>query len=184
MEKARVGLYTLGCKVAQYETEALTEAFAARGFAITDFSEPCDIYVVNTCTVTAESDRKARQLIRRAHRQNPSARIMVVGCYSQTSPEEVGALSGVAYVSGSDGKMKLPEVAERLLASPPMSPEYAVTAPVDIPFEPMCITRAPRTRAYVKIEDGCECRCTHCAIPGARGTVRSKVPSEIGRAHV
>lgn len=176
-----VGLYTLGCKVAQYETEAIAEDFARRGFSLRDFSEPSDVYVINTCTVTAESDRKCRQFIRRAVGRNPAALVMVCGCYAQTSPEEVARIPGVAYVCGTGGKMKLAEAALALLAARPASPVMAVTDVWQEGFEPMCVAHAPRTRAYVKIEDGCSCRCTYCAIPLARGAVRSKAPEDVLR---
>ena len=174
-----VALATLGCKVSQYETEAVKEAFLSRGFLAVDFSERADVYVVNTCTVTAESDRKCRQVIRRAVRQNPDAVIMVMGCYSQRSPQEVVKIEGVSYVSGTDGKMKIPEAAECLLREKADEAVLAVTPLEGVPFEKMSVYGAPRTRAYVKIEDGCECRCTYCAIPDARGNVRSKAPGDV-----
>lgn len=167
-----VGFYTLGCKVSQYETEAIAEEFERRGYAVCDFSETNDVYVINTCTVTAEADRKSRQIIRRAKKKNPQAKIIVCGCYSQRSPEEVLNIDGVDAVIGSAGKMKAPDIAERLLHT-----EGKICEVTDIntePFESMTVTRGPRTRVYVKIEDGCESKCTYCAIPSARGNVRSK----------
>ncbi len=181
MGQNRVGFYTLGCKVSQYETEAVAEAFEKEGFVRTPFSEPCDVYVINTCTVTQESDRKSRQVIRRALKQNSDALVMVTGCYAQTSPLEIASIRGVCYVSGSDGKMRLPQRARELLASRAEAPLVEVGDIEKASFEPMCITHAPRTRAYVKIEDGCECRCTYCAIPGARGSVRSKPMEDVLR---
>ena len=176
----RVGLATLGCKVSQYETEAIAEAFAERGFLLSDFDGVCDVYVVNTCTVTAESDRKSRQMIRRALRKNPSAVMLVTGCYSQLRPEEVSAIEGVSYVSGTDRKLRLVDRAEELLRGerPPL---IEVTSLDGAGFETMCIHRAPRTRAYVKIEDGCACRCSYCTIPAARGYVRSKAKEDVIR---
>ncbi|MBQ8351878.1 MAG: tRNA (N(6)-L-threonylcarbamoyladenosine(37)-C(2))-methylthiotransferase MtaB [Clostridia bacterium] len=176
-----VGLYTLGCKVSQYETEAIAEEFERRGFLRRPFDEPCDVYVINTCTVTAESDRKSRQVIRRAYHKNPSARIMVCGCYAQTTPGDLEKIPGVSYISGTGRKMEIARRAEELLATAKSAPICAVTRVEDEPFEPMAIAHAPRTRAYVKIEDGCECRCTYCAIPGARGLVRSKAPQDVLR---
>ena len=177
-----VGLYTLGCKVSQYETEAIAEAFEKKGFRVIPFEDAADVYVINTCTVTAESDRKCRQVIRRAIGRTPLAVVMVVGCYAQTSSEEIIKIPGVSYVSGTDGKLRLPEKALFLLESKgerDASPLCETTSLEGASFEPMCITRAPRTRAYVKIEDGCECRCAYCAIPGARGNVRSKAPEDV-----
>ena len=173
----RVGFYTLGCKVSQYETEAVAECFESRGYEIADFSEPNDIYVINTCTVTAEADRKSRQIIRRARRSNPDALVLVCGCYSQRSADEVSAIDGVDAVIGSAGKMELVDIAERLLED--RKPIVDVSDIDKEPFEKMSVTRGPRTRVYVKIEDGCECRCTYCAIPSARGPVRSKAREDV-----
>ncbi len=183
MEQLTVGLYTLGCKVSQYETEAIAEDFERLGFRRRDFHEICDVYVINTCTVTSEADRKSRQCIRRALGRNPNAYVMVVGCYTQTTPDEVAAIDGVGYVGGTYGKMQLAAHAKSILADKHAPYETAVcVTDVDIaPFEQMEITHSPRTRAYVKIEDGCECRCTYCAIPGARGRVRSKAPADVLR---
>jgi len=115
MKKA--AFYTLGCKVNQYETEAMIELFLLRGYEIVDFDLPADVYVINTCTVTAESDAKSRKYIRRAIRKNPDAVVIVVGCYSQRSPEEVLKIEGVSAVIGTADKMKAVEVSKRLLNS-------------------------------------------------------------------
>ena len=167
-----IAFYTLGCKVSQYETEAIAEKFESHGFEVKDFSDFCDVYVINTCTVTAEADRKSRQIIRRAKRQNKNAKVIVCGCYSQRSPEDVAAIEDVDAVIGSANKLAIVDIAERLLSSEEKI--YDVTDIDTEPFEKMSITKGPRTRVYVKIEDGCECRCTYCAIPSARGHVRSK----------
>lgn len=175
----RVGFCSLGCKVSQYETEALAERFAAAGFTVSDFDGLCDVYVVNTCTVTLESDRKSRQMIRRAVRQNPDAVVLVTGCSSQLHPDEVAAIPGVSYVTGNERKMHLPDVALDLLARPKTGARVEVGDLSDVPYEPATLSRAPRTRAFVKIEDGCNCRCAYCAIPLARGPVRSKSPADV-----
>lgn len=172
-----VGFYTLGCKVSQYETEAIAEEFERRGYILNDFSDTNDVYVINTCTVTAEADRKSRQIIRRAKKNNPNAKIIVCGCYSQRSPEEVLNIDAVDAVIGSSGKMKAPDIAERLFAG--AEKIFDVTDVNLEPFEDMKITRGPRTRVYVKIEDGCESKCTYCAIPSARGNVRSKARESV-----
>ena len=178
-----VGLYTLGCKVSQYETEAIGEAFEKRGFKILPFDAVCDVYVINTCTVTAESDRKSRQFIRRAIKNNPDAVVAAVGCYTQRAPGEVSKISGVSAVLGTENKLSVVSVAERLLEEKRKghvpSPHVSTTDVTKAEFENMCITRAPRTRAYVKIEDGCESKCTYCAISGARGRVRSKAREDV-----
>ena len=177
----RVGFCSLGCKVSQYETEALAERFAAAGFTVSDFDAVCDVYVINTCTVTVESDRKSRQMIRRAVRENPDAVVIVTGCSSQLHPDGIAAIPGVSYVSGNDRKMHLPAVALDLLSRPKTGAIREVRDLAGVPFEPSSITRAPRTRAFVKIEDGCNCRCAYCAIPLARGPVRSKQPDDVIR---
>ena len=175
-----VGFYSLGCKVSQYETEAVAEAFEAAGFELHSFDEACDVYVVNTCTVTAESDRKSRQIIRRARKNNPEGIVMVMGCYSQRSPEDAARIDGVRAVIGNENKLSLVKIATELLNNE-RDTYLSVTDVSVADFEPMSIRRAERTRAYVKIEDGCECRCTYCAIADARGRVRSKPKDEVIR---
>ena len=174
-----VGIYTLGCKVSQYESIAIGEKFAELGFALLPFEEKCDVYVINTCTVTAESDRKCRQIIRRAVKQG--SLVLVCGCYSQVSPDEVSKIKGVHYVGGNYNKNSIPQIALKLL----QEKSFPILPICDIPdidacgFESMTIHSAPRTRVYVKIEDGCESRCTYCIIPRARGRIRSKAPQEV-----
>ena len=177
----KVGLYTLGCKVSLYETEAISEAFAEAGYEVCPFDAVCDVYVINTCTVTAESDAKSRKYIRRAIRKNPDAVVIVIGCYSQRSPDEVAKIEGVSAVLGTADKMKCVEIAGKMQnAKCRMQNCECYVSDLDgAEFEPMCVKNAPRTRAYVKIEDGCECRCTYCAISGARGPVRSKRAEDV-----
>ena len=150
-----VGLYTLGCKVSQYETEAIREGFIDRGFESRPFDERCDVYVINTCTVTRESDRKSRQIIRRAIKKNPDAIVAVVGCYTQRTPDEVAAIEGVDIVLGTDKKMSVIPLAIDLLEGRGEK-TVCVTDVNTADFEPMTIRTAERTRAYLKIEDGCE----------------------------
>lgn len=181
--RGTVAIYTLGCKVNQYESEAILEAFEQRGFAPAAPHEVCDVYVINTCTVTAESDRKARQFIRRAIHRNPDACILVTGCLAQTAPQSIADIRGVDYICGNANKMSVVDAAERILAQMPRN-EAALSCVPSLEgagFEPMQITRFERTRAYVKIEDGCESRCTYCIIPRARGHVRSKPIPEVLR---
>lgn len=179
--KKTVGIYTLGCKVNQYESEAIAEKFEREGFEITSPASVCDIYVINTCTVTAESDRKARQFIRRAIKKNPQAFVLVTGCMSQTQPEAVGAIAGVDYICGNAEKLSVVDAAKKLIADGKKTdvPRLSVPAPDCLGFEPMTISKFDRTRAYIKIEDGCESHCTYCAIPSARGKIRSKAPADI-----
>lgn len=175
--------YTLGCKVSQYESTVIAEELVRLGMKEVSFGDFADAYVINTCTVTAESDAKSRKYIRRALRKNPNAIVAVMGCYSQRSPDEVAAIEGVSIVAGTADKMKLPEMIVNLLNDPAQkcTPKVITKSLEGEGFEPMCITRPERTRAYVKIEDGCECKCTYCAIADARGPVRSKPAAEVIR---
>ena len=184
MEKSlnrTVGIYTLGCKVNQYESEAISELLEANGIYTVPLPAFCDAYIINTCTVTAESDRKARQFIRRAISKNPSAYIIVTGCLAQTAPEDIAKINGVDFICGNSSKLT---VAEKLIEyfnknKPKSSPEIFVNDINTASFEKMSIKKFERTRAYVKIEDGCENRCAYCIIPSARGKVRSKAPDDV-----
>ena len=175
------GIYTLGCKVNQYESEAIAEELARGGVSILPPSEICDAYIINTCTVTAESDRKARQFIRRAISRNPYAVIVVTGCLAQTTPEALQTIAGVHAIVGNAEKMLAAKETLRLLRASerPETPLCAVTDIQGAAFEPMHITAFERTRAYIKIEDGCESRCTYCIIPDARGPIRSKPMQDV-----
>lgn len=176
-----VGFVTLGCKVNQYESEAIAERFVAEGFRLAAEGEHCDVTVVNTCTVTAESDRKARQMIRRAVTADPDGYILVTGCLSQTAPEQVASIAGVDFVCGNTDKLAVVEAAKRLVLQGHKNERAEILhRSLDgSAFESMSITRFDRTRAYVKIEDGCENRCAYCTIPAARGPVRSKRPQDV-----
>ncbi len=178
---ATAGIYTLGCKVNQYESEAIAEALEAQGITVCPPTEACSLYIINTCTVTAESDRKARQFIRRALSHNPAALILVTGCFAQVDPGQIAAIEGVDYICGNREKMSVVSAALALLAQGQKNdrPTVAVTALDGAGFEAMQITRFGRTRAYVKIEDGCESRCAYCIIPRARGKIRSKPPADV-----
>ena len=177
MEQIKIAFHTLGCKVNQYETEALKERFAAAGYLIGEETEAADVYVVNTCTVTNLADRKSRQFIRRAHRLNPAALIAVTGCYAETDPEEVNAIEGVDLVIGNRDKQRLPEiVAARLEARDIDLPEQDRGA---YHSDGIITGMEDRTRAYIKIEEGCDRFCSYCIIPYARGRVRSRDPEEI-----
>ena len=178
ISKKTAAIYTLGCKVNQYESEAIAELLETNGITILPPSDICDAYIINTCTVTAESDRKARQFIRRAIAKNPNAYIAVTGCFAQTSPEDIAKINGVDLICGNSDKLK---VAEYILdffngKKTKNNLEILVKDIQESAFEEMSITKFERTRAYVKIEDGCENRCAYCIIPSARGKVRSKHP--------
>ena len=182
MEKiTRVGILTLGCKVNQYESEAIAEAHTDKGYSVVPHTELCNAYIINTCTVTAESDRKARQMIRRMISKNPEAYILVTGCYSQVSPEEVANIEGVDYLCGSSNKMSVVDKLVSLVESGKKAEKAEICVPDldESGFEQMSIRRFDRTRAYVKIEDGCESKCAYCTIPASRGPIRSKPFGEV-----
>lgn len=164
---------TLGCKVNQYETEAMQELFIADGYEVVDHSEVADVYVINTCTVTSTGDKKSRQFIRRSKRLNPDAVIAVVGCYSQISPEEVEAIEGVNLVLGTNNRKEIVNYINAL------DKDGHVNKVADImavnTFEELSIDAVKdKTRAFLKIQDGCNQYCTYCIIPYARGKVRSR----------
>lgn len=169
-----IALSTLGCKVNQYETAALEAELRRRGHTLVPFDGPADAYIVNTCTVTAVSDKKSRQLIRQARKRSPEAVVAVCGCYAQTAPEAVAAL-GVDLVAGSAGRMAFLDDLEGLLVR--REPEPLVT--VDNIFTHRAFEALSggglegRTRAMLKVEDGCVNFCTYCIIPYARGPIRS-----------
>ncbi len=180
-DKLTVGIVTLGCKVNQYESEAIAEELVRRGFEIKKQSEKCSAYIINTCTVTSESDRKARQTIRRMISQNGEAYILVTGCYSQVSPSEIAEIKGIDYICGSSNKMSVADALSLLVKQGRKNdkPEINVPSLEDAGFEKMSISRFDRTRAYVKIEDGCESRCAYCEIPTSRGPIRSKAFDDV-----
>lgn len=174
---ASFAVCTLGCKVNQYESQAITEKLEAAGLICLPFHEIADIYLINTCSVTAEGERKARQMIRRAHQQNPSAFVILTGCYAQVNAKQLAAIEGVSYICGNTSKLHAADAALKLLSGEIIrqdEPFVKVEKLSDAPFEPMAITKSERTRAYVKIEDGCESKCAYCIIPRARGPIRSK----------
>ena len=171
-----VSFATLGCRLNQVDTRVLQTMLEARGFRTVDFDEPADVVVVNTCTVTARAEFSDRQMIRRAARVSPDATLVVTGCWAQTSPDEVAALSGVDLVVGNADKDRLPDLLEQVGA--------ARTHVSDIKRARMSET-APvarwhgRSRAFLKIQDGCQHRCAFCVVPLARGTSRSLDPKVV-----
>jgi threonylcarbamoyladenosine tRNA methylthiotransferase MtaB len=174
-----VAFLTLGCRVNQYETEAISEAFINDGYLMVDFEEKADVYVINTCTVTNMGDKKSRQMIRKAKKKNPQGVIVVAGCYSQVAPGEVAAIEGVDIIVGTSGKSDIPRLVEEYLES--RSQINNVQNIMDIKrFEEMEIDEyQDRTRAFLKIQDGCDRYCSYCLIPYARGHIRSRSPENI-----
>lgn len=183
--KPTVSLCTLGCKVNQYESQAIAEDFERLGFVLLPFDEPCDVYVINTCTVTAESDRKSRQMIRRACKNGKgNALIIVAGCFSQAQGDAVRRIEGVTAAFGTADKSEIAPYAAQLLnrrrENLPISFQNRVQELSGVTrFDETSITRSERTRAFVKIVDGCENRCSYCIIPRVRGHIRSRSVSKI-----
>lgn len=171
-----VSFYTLGCRVNQYESDAIAEALEHKGFTVVPFGERADVTVVNTCTVTSESDRKSRQAVRKASRTDPQTRLVVIGCSSQISPELFTPKEKIYHVSGNTEKDKIADIISELISQNSSCPANAsCTRDIsDADYDGLSITHARRARAYVKIEDGCANRCAYCIIPRARGPVRSK----------
>lgn len=174
-----VAFHTLGCKVNHYETEGIWNMFKEHGYERVDFDRIADVYVINTCTVTNTGDRKSRQIIRRAVRKNPEAVICVTGCYAQTSPGEVMEIDGVDIVVGTQNRKRMiPLIEEHLETRLPINGvENIMKTKV---FEEMDVpTFSDRTRASLKIQEGCNNFCTFCIIPWSRGLLRSRQPENV-----
>ncbi len=172
----RIAIYTLGCKVNQYETQAMEQELTARGHELVDFEQPADAYIINTCSVTAVSDKKSRQMIRRARKLNPDAIVAACGCYVQTHTDEVVEL-GIDLVGGTGQRM---EFLRQLLTAAEKKTRVLVDDALHRhEFEILPAGgQMSRTRAMLKVEDGCRNFCTYCIIPFARGPVRSLPISE------
>lgn len=175
----KVAFFTLGCKVNQYETEAMIEAFDKKGYEIVDYNGYSDIYIINTCTVTSMGAKKSRQVIRRALDYNKDAFIAVVGCYPQIAPREVSNIDGVQLIVGTDCRSKIVEFVEDAIKK-----NEKINVVKDImqikKFEEMSISQYKnRTRAFIKIQEGCDQYCSYCIIPYARGHIRSRSKDSI-----
>lgn len=180
-----VALHNLGCKVNAYEIDVMQQMLQEKGYNIVPFDEQADIYIINTCTVTNIADRKSRQMLHRAKAKNPEAVVVAVGCYVQTGKEAVEKDPAIDLAIGNNRKKDLVEILEDFLRKREASPvsfqeleRIDINAPCE--YEDMTLTRtAEHTRAYIKIQDGCNQFCTYCIIPYARGRVRSRRVEEI-----
>jgi threonylcarbamoyladenosine tRNA methylthiotransferase MtaB len=175
----RVAFATLGCRLNQVDSQHLQAALEARGFATVPFGAAADVVVVNTCTVTARAEVSDRQAIRRARRANPDARVVVTGCWAQTSAEEVARVAGVDLIAGNADKGRLPALVEALLGAPrAAAPRLEVGDLRDARLVEGAPRARPliRARAFVKVQDGCQHRCAFCIVPRARGASRSLDP--------
>lgn len=168
---------TLGCKLNFAETSTVARLMADHGISRVHAGDRADIVVVNTCSVTAEADKKCRQAIRHAARRHPGAAIIVTGCYAQLRPDEVAAIPGVVIVAGNDRKGLLTEYLDNWLAQR-RARSYVTPADDITSFTPSC-SRGDRTRYFLKVQDGCDYRCSYCTIPMARGRSRSASIAEI-----
>ena len=175
----KVAFHTLGCKVNHYETEAIWQLFKQEDYERVDFDAISDVYIINTCTVTNTGDKKSRQVIRRAIRKNPDAVICVTGCYAQTSPAEIMDIPGVDIVVGTQDRVKMLQYIEQYRKErQPINAvgnimKSRVYEEMDVP------SFTDRTRASLKIQEGCNNFCTFCIIPWARGLMRSRDPQEV-----
>lgn len=175
----KAAFYTLGCKVNQYETQALGEALIKEGFIIVPDSEEADVYIVNSCTVTAESDKKTRQAVRRFKREHPDCVVVLTGCMPQAYPEAAKELIQADIVAGNRNNARLPKMIKEYLESKSRTVNVEEHEKDEI-FDACSISSFDeRTRAAIKIEDGCNRFCSYCIIPYARGRVRSKPLEEI-----
>ena len=176
-----VAFMTLGCKVNQYETETMEGLFRRAGYRVVSFAELADVYIVNTCSVTMLGEKKSRQFVRRARRQNEAALIAVTGCYVQLAPEVLAALPGVRLVVGTQDRGRIVELVEEAAKGPMVLRDVGDIMAADT-FEDIPLFAAPeRTRAFLKIQEGCQNFCTFCIIPYTRGPLRSRSLASVRR---
>ena len=169
----KVAFHTLGCKVNSYESQAMLNMFEEAGYEEVDFKEVADVYVVNTCTVTNTGDSKSRQMIRKAIRKNPQATVCVVGCYSQVAPQDIEAIEGVSIILGTQFRNEIVDLVEKYQQTHERIVKVSEVKQLR-KFEDLNIDRFLHTRAYLKIQDGCNNFCTYCIVPYTRGRERSR----------
>ena len=172
----KIAFYTLGCKVNQSDTASMEGIFRRAGYEVVDFGSPADVYLINTCVVTNTGQRKSRQIINRAVRHNPLSLIVVTGCYPQTAPEEVRAIAGVDVIIGNQERARIVELVEQALENKQTEIlDNVQKMTVDTKFEELGVgTETDKTRAFLKIQEGCNQYCTYCIIPYARDPLRSR----------
>ena len=175
----KAAIYTLGCKVNQYESQALSELLVQNGYTLTDTHDDADVYIINSCTVTAEADRKTRQHVRKFKREHPESIVVLTGCMPQAFPEDAAALSEADIIIGNKNSGQLLQLLDsyqkfgnRVVKILPHENKEVFSSTIISSFE-------ERTRAFIKIQDGCNRFCSYCIIPYARGRVRSKAPEDI-----
>lgn len=177
----KVAFHTLGCKVNQVETEQMIEEFCQQGYQVVGFGDPADVYVVNTCTVTHISDRKSRAILRRAVRANPQALVVATGCAAQVAANQLASLGGVGLIIGNQEKDRIVDLVEDCIREKDTYQKIWVEPISSKAGLHSVLYGSPhqRTRAFVKIQDGCQAFCSYCIVPFARGPVRSKAPGDV-----
>ncbi len=168
----KVALHTLGCKVNQYDTQSMAQSLSSLDHEIVPFSSAADVYILNTCTVTAESERKARQILSRVKREHPEALLVVCGCWAQRNAQHVLDIEGVDAVMGTTARRHVGQVLDQLQKGSKQN--FVTSFSLSIEYEEGCGAQFERSRAHVKIQDGCDRHCTYCIIPKARGPIRSR----------
>lgn len=175
----KVAFITLGCKVNQYETNGMIQNFLQKGYEIVEHTKEADIYVVNTCTVTNIADRKSRQMLRRVKEQNPQAVVVACGCYVQVAKDEIQAIEEIDLVIGNSEKNEMVEMVEKYLEKNERLKKVTDIMQQKDYVELGEITYTEKTRAVIKVQDGCDRFCSYCIIPYARGRVRSRKPEKV-----
>jgi threonylcarbamoyladenosine tRNA methylthiotransferase MtaB len=177
--ETKIAITTLGCKVNQYDSATMEEALREKGYQIVDFPDSADIYIINTCTVTKKTDYQSRQLIRRAQKKNPEARIIVTGCYAQVSPQTIAQIPGVSLIIGNVQKLEIVDfITDNQKGDIPKQIISDINQETFFKDPPLH-SFPRRTRAFLKIQDGCEAYCSYCIVPYARGKYRSLAPEEV-----
>lgn len=175
----RVSLHTLGCKLNFAETASIGKQFRDRGYTLVDFSEPSDVFVLNTCSVTERADRECRQLIRRVRRRSPDTYVIVIGCYAQLRPDEIQSIDGVDLILGAKEKFNVFDFAHTEVKESEPRVHVSEISEVDTCGRATSVDSSDRTRAFLKIQDGCDYSCSFCTIPLARGGSRNIPAGEI-----
>ncbi|MCF8267875.1 MAG: tRNA (N(6)-L-threonylcarbamoyladenosine(37)-C(2))-methylthiotransferase MtaB [Ignavibacteriales bacterium] len=174
----KAAFYTLGCKLNYSETATISQEFLNKGFDIIPFEQPADVYVINTCTVTQNAEKDCRQTVRRALRQNPDALIVVTGCYAQLRAEEIGQIEGVDFVLGSNEKFRIFDYIKDFEKNELSCIHVSDSDDLENFYSASSSEADTRTRAFFKVQDGCDYKCSFCTIPKARGKSRSMNPSD------
>ncbi len=173
----KVGFYTLGCKLNFSETSSIGRLMTDEGYEVIPFEEKADIYVINTCSVTENADKKCRFTVRQALRKSPDAFVVVIGCYAQLKPKEIASIKGVDLVLGAAEKFQLPKILNDLTKNPCGIVAASEISKANTFFDAYSV--GDRTRSFLKIQDGCDYKCTFCTIPLARGASRSDAPQNV-----